>query len=229
MDDLLRFLETYEIWFYILLGAVGFIYFRKLLRALQEWRRAIFGLERELARRRFSSALTIVLLLSLLAFAEFFIVSFVSPVYPRASLLLTPTLDLLASPTPVLEITGSPQPASGQEGALVASTQVVSEGCLPGEVEWSSPGPGEEVRGSVELIGTVNLLDLGFYKYEFTQPGNENWITIAANNETKVDAVLGVWDTSRLIPGDYLLRLVVTNNQNQILPACVLPLRVVSP
>ena len=39
----------------------------------------------------------------------------------------------------------------------------------------------------------------------------------------------GTWDTSQLVPGDYLLRLVVTDNVNNLFPACVISVRVVAP
>ena len=44
-----------------------------------------------------------------------------------------------------------------------------------------------------------------------------------------VNALLGNWDTTLLVPGDYLLRLVVADSQNQLLPACVVSVRVVAP
>ena len=37
---------------------------------------------------------------------------------------------------------------------------------------------------------------------------------------------LGQWDTGTLAPGDYQLRLVVSDNQGQALPACVITVRV---
>jgi hypothetical protein len=107
---------------------------------------------------------------------------------------------------------------------------ILPVGCTPGQVEWTFPKAGDEISGKVELKGTVNVPNLGFYKYEFSQAGVENWMTIAAGNENnKVDAVLGTWDTTLLIPGDYQLRLVVADNQNQLMPACVIPIRIVAP
>lgn len=228
MDELLHFLEIYEFWIYLLLGAVGGIYLRKLFLAWQEWRTAIFGLERESALRRISRTMTVVILLGLIILAEFALVSFVVPGYPRENLLATPTLDLLATPTFALET-----------AALYSETQVgvietlaigSSEGCIPGEIEWTHPGPGEELSGLVELKGTVNLLNLGFFKYEYSLSGSDNWVTIAAGSQEKIDELLGgVWNTAQLVPGDYLLRLVVTDNQNKLLTPCVIPVRVISP
>jgi hypothetical protein len=64
---------------------------------------------------------------------------------------------------------------------------------------------------------------LGFYKYEYSPTGSERWTTIAAGNTIIIDEPLGgAWDTSDLIPGNYELRLVVNDNLNNALPACVI-------
>ncbi len=228
MEDILKFLQQFEMWIYALLGAVGFICLRKLLIYWHEWRVAIFGLERESAQRRLSASLSLFVLLSLLGVAEFSIVTFVTPVYPRAYLLQTPTLDLLATPTETLaaaettpnmmvkSIIGTPIPAAG-------------DGCMPGQLEWTDPVAGGEISGVVELKGTVNVANLGFYKYEFSQPGTDIWTTIAAGDTLKQsDTLGGAWNTGQLVPGDYRLRLVVSDNQNQTLPACEIPVRVVA-
>jgi hypothetical protein len=105
-----------------------------------------------------------------------------------------------------------------------------AEGCIPGVVEWTSPKSGGQVSGVVTLKGTVNVANLGFYKYEYSQGSSGNWITIAAGNQKRTDSELGgAWNTGQLIPGDYKLRLVVADNQNQTLPACVIAIRIISP
>jgi len=228
MNDLLLFLEQYETWIYIFLGAIIFIYLRKLINSWQEWRIAIYGLEKETAQQKISSALTVIILLSLVGISEFFLVSFVVPIYPRVSLVPTPTMDLIATPT----VTLSPdQNVETQESSIISQTEEgVGEGCIAGEVEWTYPQANNEVSDIVELEGTVNIPNLGFYKYEFSPSGSSNWITIAAGNAKKEDEPLGgLWNTTQLISGEYQLRLVVTNSENQELPACVIPVVVVAP
>lgn len=228
MEELLDFLQKYEIWIYVLLGGGAFIYLRKLLTSWQEWRVAVFGLEREAAQRRLSAALSVFILLFLLGAAEFALVTFVSPVYPKVFLLQTPTLDLLATSTAVLpqqEIT----PDALVKGTLPTAAVLDEDGCVPGELEWTYPVSGGEISGVVELRGTVNVSNLGFYKYEFSQPGTDTWVTIAAGDSLGEDQLLGgAWNTGQLVPGDYRLRLVVSDNQNQTMPACEIPVRVVA-
>ncbi len=78
------------------------------------------------------------------------------------------------------------------------------------------------------LRGTVNLSDLGFYKYEYAAQGNDEWTTIAAGNQIKIDDELSSWDVTNLVPGDYLLRLVATNNAGEARPPCIIPVRVLA-
>jgi hypothetical protein len=228
MEDLLRFLEQYEAWIYALLGVVGFIYFRKLISEWQEWRSSVFGLERESAQRRLSATLAVVVILSLLATAEFILVSFVAPVYPVANMLQTPTVSVLTTPAGTFAVAGETEP----EEISPLSTQAVVEagGCAPGVLEWSFPQAGDLVSGVVKLKGTANLSNLGFFKYEFSEVSSDSWITIAAMNVQRIDEELdGSWNTQSLVPGDYRLRLVMTDNENQTLPACEITVRVTPP
>jgi hypothetical protein len=225
MQEFLRLLATYEVWIYIFLGAIVFIYLRKLILSFQDWRSSLFGLEKESAQRRFANSLTFVGLLVIMALAVFILVTFVVPVYPDMVVLPTPTLDRLATTVPISE--GGIQPLGPT--AIPTIIQVSREGCVEGQIEWTFPKMGEELSGNVELKGTVNIPNLGFYKYEFSQPGIDNWTTIAAGDEVKTDQPLGgLWNTDQLVPGDYILRLVVSDNQNQILPACLVSVRKVT-
>jgi len=227
MDDLLRFLKVYEVWIYILLGGVGLIGLRNVLRAWEEWRSAVFGLERESALLRLRAAMTLLFLALGMVLFEFVVVSFVYPAQSAAQPLPTPTLALLETPYAALEVT----PVETQVLAVETPTAVVSEGCLPGQIEWTYPQTGTTLRGKVVLRGTVNVPNLGFYKYEYRSRGSEEWLTIAAGNRPIVDQALGgegsgEWDTSMIPAGDYDLRLVVYDNANQPYPACVVTVRI---
>jgi hypothetical protein len=230
MEELLPFLQKYEVWIYSLLGVIALFYFQKLISAWREWQGTVFGLERDIAQRRFSTALTVLILLVVFVVMEFMIVSFVAPAYPQTFAMSTPTLDLLAAPTLTLPPVVDSMAISGTvEVTPTATAVMIQEGCLPGQIEWIFPEPGQEIRSTVELKGTVNVPNLGFYKYEISRPGEDIWKTIAGGNQQKVEGVIGFWNTSLEVPGDYLLRLVVTDNQNDLFPACIIPVRVVQP
>ena len=190
-------------------------------------RGASFGLERENAQRASIERPSILVMLLTMAVIVFILVYFVSPVFPSANLLPTPTLDLLATPTTTLPA-GTPAPDIAQNPPNGTSPEFFPDnGCIPGQIEITSPGIGESVSGVVQINGTVNIPNFGFYKFEIKRPDETIWLTIQAGNEVVQDGKLGDWDTSRLIPGDYQLGLVVVDNQAQAAPACVIEIRVV--
>lgn len=224
MAAVLRFFVTYAPLIYLILALGLLLALRRLWLAQQEARQSVYGLERELARRHMGQAIAALLIIGFLAVAELILAVFLVPVLPAASVLSTPTINPLSTPTSllgpeVLLITLTP-------GSTVTST---ASGCIPGQIMITSPKPGDVIRGEVTLTGTADIPKIGYYKYEFSPRGTENWSTIKAAHQVVQDGELGSWDTSGLVSGDYLLRLVVTDNQGKELPACVLPIRVVAP
>ena len=222
MENILPALQQYELGIYALLGVVALVYFQKLVVAWREWRGALFGIERDIALRRFQTVLTVLILVVLFVMVEFVIVSFVLPAYPGSTALATPTLDVLATPTVTLAVRVGSLSSEKITPTPTPQPTVQPEGCIPGQIEWIEPTAGQEVSATVRLVGTVNVPNLGFFKYEYSEPGSDLWNTIAANNEPKVKGEIGFWNTSQLQPNDYLLRLVVVDNQNQTLPVCII-------
>lgn len=231
MEEALRFFRTYELWVYLLLSLVGFIYVRKFIQAWQELRGAAFGLERDSAQSRLNQAASILVLLLTMAIAEFVLVSYIAPAVPGAIPLLTPTLNLLATPTSTLTAE-SAQPA---EEVLPTSTPITANlsipagGCIPDQVIISYPKDGDEISGAVEITGTVDIPNFGFYKLEMKRPEETNWLTILAGNQIRRGEILGIWNTSLLPPGYHQLALVVTDNQGKSMPPCIIQLRVTNP
>ncbi len=229
MEEALRFVRAYEVWVYLLLGFGGIIYVRKFILAWQELRGAAFGLERDNAQSRLNQAAGILVLILTLAIMEFILVSFVAPTVPGAVPLLTPTLDLLATPTITL-----PADTPAAEGALTAVQATntpllpsVENGCIPDQIMITTPADGADISGAVEIIGTANIPNFAFYKLEMKRPEETNWLTILAGNEVKNGETLGVWNTTLLPPGYHQLSLVVTDNQGTSLPSCIIQIRVV--
>jgi len=232
MDEILRFLVNYTVWIYIILGVGGLIYVRGVLLAVREWQGAAFGLEKDSARHRFTNATTGLLFFVLMAGVEFVMVSIFIPGRPQSTVLATPTIDLLATPTATL-VSGT-KPAVTPTGISLATAVVTEVGCNPGVIEWTFPKNGGTLQGTVELKGTVQVPNLGYYKYEYSPLGQDKWVTIAAGSEKITDKPLGgsnAWNTAQtdITPGDYRLRLVVSDNQNKVLPACVINVRIISP
>jgi hypothetical protein len=241
-EEALRFFKTYEVWVYLLLGFGALLFIRRFLQAWAELRGAGFGLEREKAQARLNSAASVLVLLLLMAVVEFVLVSFVAPTMPAP--LLTPTLDPLATPTitlpafdplagtalpgagPTADATalpGTPDPAGQPPGTPAA------EGCIPDQVFIASPTAGQEIGGTVPISGTVNVVNFGFYKIEMRRTDEQTWRTILAGDQPQTASQLGVLNTILFTPGDYLLGLVVVDNQGNSMPACTVNVRVVEP
>lgn len=223
MAEFLKFLALYEVLIYILLAIGGLFSFRWLFRSWSEWRVAVFSLEREFSARRLGRSATISFIIIIFFCFEFFMASFVIPGLPADFFISTPTLDFISTPTGTLSAEIMTQFSNQSQGIVRPN----AAGCTPGQVELTFPKPGEEIKGVVELTGTVNIPNFGFYKYEVAQSGSDTWATIAAGRATVVAGSLGRWDTTALTPGDYQLRLVVIDNQGISLSPCVVPVQVI--
>jgi len=198
----------------VLIGA------RKTYLAWREWSGSIFGLEKEQSQRKFNQGLTITIFGLLFAAGLFIVNTFVTPSVPGVQQLPTATIDMTQLPP-----TNTPAPTAAvtAQGLIPTITSYLSRGCIPDKLDWTDPRNGDTISGIVELKGTVNVENLGFYKYEYSSAGSDLWTTIAAGNTIIVNDLLGgAWDTSDLVPGNYELRLVVNDNLNNPLPACVI-------
>ncbi len=223
MGPVYRTLASYEPLIYIALAIGGLFAFRRMWRSWREWRDSVYGLEREFALRRLGQATAAAFLILALIFVEFFIATFIAPSLPATDILSTPTLDLLLTPA------GTLSPAEATQAALSPVTQEVPSGmsgCIPEEIMITSPGPGTDVSGTIEIVGTASVPNFGFYKYEVARRGTQNWATISADREPRVNELLGSWNTSSLTNGDYFLRLVITDNAGISLEPCVIAVRV---
>ena len=231
MEEALGFFRALEMWIYLLLGLWGLINVRKFVLAWQELRGATFGLERENAQSRLNQSASVLVLILTMAVSEFILVSFIAPAVPGAISLPTATLDLLATPSITLPAEtpasdGSPPAVAADASATIPA---FSASCVPGQIQIIIPENGEEIRGVIPVVGTANIENFGFYKFEIKRPDETTWLTIQAGNLPVTDGKLGDWDTSRLTPGDYQLALVVVDNQAKSSEPCIVQVRVSRP
>ncbi|HUH97816.1 MAG TPA: hypothetical protein VLZ89_10685 [Anaerolineales bacterium] len=226
MAAIYQFLSKYEVLIYILLAIGELFAFRLLLKSWGEWRKSVYTLEREFALHRMSQATATVILILILFFGELTTVSFIIPGLPASFFIPTPTIDVLATPTGTISAELATQIALTPPAVPTPGN---TSGCVSGKLVITSPKPGTEISGSVDIVGTVDIPDFGFYKYEVAPLNADTWATIAANREPVDNGTLGQWDTTTLTPGDYQLRLVVINTQGQSLTPCVIPLRIAAP
>lgn len=224
MSSFYRSLAAYEPLIYIALAIWGLFILRAMFRHWSEWRNSVYGLEREFALRRLVRSTAIGLLVLGFIFAEFFIATFIVPSLPALDALATPTLNILVTPANTL---------SSEEATQIALTPVIQQpapsgmsGCVPDQIMIDSPAPGERVTGTVTLNGTASIPNFGFYKYEVSSLGSNQWATISAGDIPVTQERLGDWDTSTLANGDYFLQLVIIDNAGNTLEPCVIAVRV---
>ena len=119
---------------------------------------------------------------------------------------------------------------STPEGAAAGNTVAsLSTGCIPGQLEWLDPVSGDVIDGSYVLKATVNIQDMAFYNWAFSPVNDqENWQTLSAGNLPVIEGQLGLWATSQVANGDYVLRLTVYDLSNQELPSCDIYIRVLN-
>lgn len=237
MLEFFHFLVDYQLWIYAVLGVLALIYLKRLISAWQERYNTIFGLERENAQWRLNSALTVFVLLLLLIAAEFVLVTFVIPEWPQVMATPTPTPAegeesaeseedaMITRNDGVSGLVVNSTPEGAQTSAAASST--VSSGCIEGQLEWLEPASGEEISGSYTLKATVNVRDMAFYHYAFSPADDQQeWQTLSAGNLPVVEGELGLWATTQVDNGDYILRLTVYDLSNTALTPCDIRIRV---
>ncbi|HET7143489.1 MAG TPA: hypothetical protein VFI68_05685 [Anaerolineales bacterium] len=223
MAEFYKFLISYEVLIYIVLAIGGMFSFRWLWSSWREWQTAVYSLERQFSSRRLGQSASISTLIMVVFCFVFSMRTFFIPLLPASVFIATPTFDFISTPTGTLSAEMMTQFAN----LPIQTTAANATGCSPNQIAFASPKPGEEIKGTIEIIGTVNILNFGFYKYEVAPQGSDTWATILAGRTIVNNGSLGRWDTTALTPGDYQLRLVVTDNQGVALPACVVPVRVI--
>lgn len=232
MQSLLNFLVLYQNWIYTVLILVGLIYLRKLIHAIIEWRSTIFGLERESAQHKLNTSLAMVIVTVLLLLVEFISVTFVINELPQTPS-LSPQNNLTGNGLDTGILSTAVIPSGGDAGLPPVSAQPeisqVVGGCMPGMIEWIKPQPGEEISGVYELQATLNVQDMGFYKYQYALLGDpDNWHAISAGSTPIVASRLGVLATTEIQNGDYLLRLIVVDKSNRELEPCDVAIRILN-
>ena len=211
MEEALLLISSLQGWIYVLLLLTSLVYLRLALKWQSEVRSSQFSLERERAGSKRSRAAGMLTLILAAAVATFVISTFLVPQFPT-SLQATaiPTISLL-----------DPQTAQGPSAGLQVTAN--GAGCLNEGATITSPIPGEELRGLVEVRGTADIPNFAFYKIEIRpiEP-NSVWQVITAGTETLSEEMLGMWDTNLVENGVYLLQLVVTDTVgNAPLPCTV--------
>ena len=233
MYEILNFLETYEYVIYFVFGITALIYLYRFVMAWSGIRASVFGLELVNAQKNLNrSAMALFVILFFVA-VVFVLITFVSPVITPE--LAVPELDeTISSLATQQSDSNGNDPISTQIPSGIPTITIDEENCIEGVLEITSPVPGEIIRKPIEIIGTVNIPNLGFFTIDINN-GTELqglWGQIGVKEFIVTDDVLlASFDpTSKsLNPGEYVLQLVVHDNENNQLPPCRVPITIAIP
>ncbi|MBM4464848.1 MAG: hypothetical protein FJ014_04670 [Chloroflexi bacterium] len=223
MTTLVKLVSEYYVW---LIGAciLGILfYIGRAVMAHQEKTQALFTLEREVAASGRLRSIGMVFVLSVLAAMFYFTATYLEPNLelqtesePSPTVLLQPTPTLTPgpptpTPTPVPTRTPrlTPTPAEATPPPTPTPQPVVLPNCPIAGARLTYPTVNAVLKGPVEVRGSANIDNFDYYKFEFRHEGAPEWSFVRHFENTVVDGVLGVWDTSALPAGAYTFRLVV--------------------
>lgn len=239
MTVLVKLIADYAVWLYLVLGLVALLFLRAYLVARRERDNSIFALERESATGRMAQA-TMGFLVTLILVGGVFYTSqtLVEEIplpeatpTPTALIVLPPTATpppLLPTPTPT--DTPRPRPTLPPLEASTPPTPETSPGvaasCPNPGVRISEPGTGATVSGVIQMIGSANIPDFWYYKFEFKGNGFGDWTFIQRFDTAISGGILGAWDTRSVPSGDYEFRLVVVDKTGNYPEPCTLLLSV---
>ena len=233
MNDIIGFFSQYENTIYGILsiGLLGFGI--KFYQSWRELRGSVYGLEQVNAQRRLNNSAIGMFMLVLMGFIVFSLVTFVTPG--------------ISEPIPAMEtIQGASlndnendsTAAGGQsENSFATATPLPTvvvdlAACAfeeedESKISITSPRPYEELRGLIEVVGIVDVVDFGFYKIEIAQGSTGLWLPITVGEVMVLEkSTIVVFDSSIYPPGDYVLQLVVTTHDVEEYEPCRIPIRI---
>jgi tetratricopeptide (TPR) repeat protein len=85
-------------------------------------------------------------------------------------------------------------------------------------VSIEQPGSGDHLSGRVKITGTAKGKMVQSYKLVYRPVGSEEWLSISTGTEKITNGLLGTWDTTGLLPGEYEIRLDVIRSDEDFRP-----------
>jgi len=238
MTILIKLIADYALWLYLLLVLVALLFVRAYLVARRDKDNAIFTLERESAGGRMSQAIlgllvSLVLVGGVLYTSQVLVEEVPLPqTTPTATVLVvlppSPTPPPLL-PTPTATTTPLPRPTVSLEETETPTPAVpvaAPANCPNPAIRISEPGNGAQVSGVIKIVGSANIEDFGYYKFEFRGNGFGDWTFIQRFDQAINGGILGAWDTRSVPSGEYEFRLVVVDSTGNYPTPCVVQLSV---
>jgi hypothetical protein len=231
MTTLVSLVSEYYIW---LIGAcvLGILfYIGRAIAAHREKSRAIFTLEKETAASTRLRSIGMVFVLLILGGAIYFTATYLEPNLDlETENETTPTVLLQPTPTPTpgtptatpLPVpTRTPRPTQTPETTPTPTPKpVILPDCPNPQARLTNPTVNAVLKGVVEIRGSANIDNFGYYKFEFRSEGASEWSFIQDFKEPVADGILGSWNTAGLPAGTYTFRLVVVDKTGNYPEPC---------
>jgi len=238
MTIIVKLIADYDIWLYLLLGLVALLFVRAHMVARRERDNSIFSLERESATRRMVQATMGFLVTLILVGGVFYTSQTLVQEVPLPEATPTPTAIIVLPPsptpppllpTPTPTETPRPRPTLQLVETITPTPEVslgVPANCPNPGVRISEPGTGATVSGVIQIVGSANIPDFWYYKFEFRGNGFGEWTFIQRFDTSISGGILGAWDTRSVPSGNYEFRMIVVEKSGNYPEPCTILLSV---
>ncbi|MBZ0284949.1 MAG: hypothetical protein K8L97_29710 [Anaerolineae bacterium] len=256
MTGVVFFIEQIAIGLYILIGVGLFWTWRRWMRAQHNLRATHFELERDIFQYKRSNAVTTFILLTQLALVVVGVQMVVAPVVrqesdTRVSVGQVVEDGQFETPTPgPVSFGSSPIDASGvqlegEELVRVLATPTLTPtpvgtilpnpppiaGCDTPNAMLQVPANGQLVFEPLTVIGSANVENFAFYRFEINGPETLNSFAILQSYPQSVSEInaLGQFSPAFYQPGEYQFRLTVFDITNMLKAACTVNITISEP
>jgi hypothetical protein len=248
MDQIYVFLIHNDVRIYILSALGLFWYTVQLWQARRHLRQAMFRLEQERGQYQQRTALTFIVIFMAIIAALIYVNLKIAPTLPPELLRpATPTPNVFATPFSPPAAAGTPQPQRTATLDVAPTVTLRSQAgnvpfpeieqatgvptptlpplpgpCTP-EANITSPPTGIITSGPVTFFGTATSTNFASFDLQALGPQTGGqWISILESPVTQpiLDGILGRFNFSTWLSGDYLVRVVVTNTAGEAVGQC---------
>lgn len=152
-----------------------------------------------------------------------------SPVIGQAFPTSTPTAEPTATPEPMVPPTAPPAPTAAPvpptatppppSPTFAVPPTAPPANCPNSGVRITSPGNGQQVSGTVNVVGTASIENFQFYKVEYND-GNGFAVIGDVVRQPVTGGLLATWNAVGFPGGTYTLRLTVVDVTGNYPPPC---------
>lgn len=230
MRTFVALIARIDIFLYVVFGITAVFAIRNFIQSRRGKAVSLFALEKESQKNRQMRSLRTLVLLLVGTITVYLISNIIYPNLVGEEIVVEeePLVFVEQAPTPTsfLLLYPTVTPTLGLVGSAAEPDEIIN-GCEILGSTITSPAPNEIVSGQVRVEGESNILNFGMYKFEVSGVGtNGAWIVVGTYNTPVPLGTLGSWDSTSLMPGAYILRLVTIRSDGTYLTPCEVPITI---